>query len=211
MGQVPVRWTINTKRTAIIIVDMQGVFCDPEGAVYIPDTVKIVDPIQRIIAAGRKADIPIIYLRHVVRGDGSDTGRMRDLYPGVDEILDRNIESVQIIAPLKPQKGDIIVDKPFFNGFYNSDLDTVLRSHDIDTIIVTGTVTNVCVDSTVRDAAHREYKVVVVADACAAQPYPDMGWGALTSEEVQRVTLTIMAHEFGEVTHTQDIIQRLAV
>jgi ureidoacrylate peracid hydrolase len=210
MGQVPVRWAINLKRTAIVVVDMQGVFCDPTGAVYIPDTAKIVDPILRINDAARKAGVPVIYLRHVVRGDGSDTGRMRDLYPGVDEILDRNIESVQIIEPLKPHKGDIVVDKPFFNGFHNSDLDTVLRSHDIDTIIITGTVTNVCVDSTVRDAAHREYKVIVVSDACAAQPYPDMGWGALTSDIVQRVTLTIMAHEFGEVTDTQDIVKRLA-
>jgi len=77
--------------------------------------------------------------------------------------------------------------------------------------VICGTVTNVCCESTVRDAAHREYKVIVVADARAAQPYPDMGWGALTAEEVQRVTLTVMAHEFGEVTNTQDLIDRLAV
>src|SRR6201996_3372814 len=150
MGQVPVRWDINSKRTAIIVVDMQGVFCDPAGAVYIPDAVKVVEPIQRIIAAGRKAAIPIIYLRHVVRGDDSET------------------------------------------------------------MVITGTVTNVCCESTVRDAVHREYKVIVVSDACAAQPYPDMGWGSLTAEDVQRVTLTVMAHEFGEVTTTVDLIERLA-
>lgn len=211
MGQVPVRWTINTRRTAIIVVDMQAVFCNPDGAVYIPDAIKVVDPIQRILDAGRKADIPIIYLRHVVRGDGSDTGRMRDLYPGVDAILDRSLPSVEIIEPLKPKSGDIVVDKLFFSGFHNTDLDTILRARDIDTIVICGTVTNVCCESTVRDAVHREYKVIVVADACAAQPYPDMGWGSLTSEEVQRVTLTVIAHEFGEVTKTQDLIERLAV
>jgi nicotinamidase-related amidase len=211
MGQVPVRWTINTKRTAIIVVDMQAVFCDPDGAVYIPDAIKVVDPILRIMDSGRKAGVPIIYLRHVVRGDGSDTGRMRDIYPGVDAILDRSLDSVQIIAPLTPKKGDIVVDKLFFSGFHNTDLDSILRAHDIDTIVITGTVTNVCCESTVRDAVHREYKVIVVSDACAAQPYPDMGWGSLTAEEVQRVTLTVMAHEFGEVTTTKDLIERLAV
>jgi nicotinamidase-related amidase len=210
MGQIPVRWTINTRRTAIIVVDMQAVFCNPDGAVYIPDAIKVVDPILRILDAGRKASIPVIYLRHVVRGDGSDTGRMRDLYPGVDAILDRNLPSVEIIEPLKPLPGDIVVDKLFFSGFHNTDLDTILRARDVDTIVICGTVTNVCCESTVRDAVHREYKVIVVSDACAAQPYPDMGWGALTSEEVQRVTLTVMAHEFGEVTHTQDLIERLA-
>jgi nicotinamidase-related amidase len=210
MGSVPVRWTINARRTAIVVVDMQGVFCDPDGAVYIPDAPKVVAPIQRILAAGRAAGVPIIYLRHVVRGDGSDTGRMRDLYPGVDAILDRNLPSVQIIDALKPLAGDIVVDKLFFSGFHNTDLDTILRARDVDTVVICGTVTNVCCESTVRDAAHREYKVIVVADACAAQPYPDMGWGALTAEEVQRVTLTVMAHEFGEVTNTQDLIDRLA-
>jgi nicotinamidase-related amidase len=211
MGSVPVRWTINAKRTAIIVVDMQGVFCDPDGAVYIPDAPKVVGPIQRILNAGRAADIPIIYLRHVVRGDGSDTGRMRDLYPGVDAILDRSLPSVQIIDALRPLPSDIVVDKLFFSGFHNTDLDTILRARDVDTIVICGTVTNVCCESTVRDAAHREYKVIVVADACAAQPYPNMGWGAPTAEEVQRVTLTVMAHEFGEVTNTQDLIDRLAV
>ena len=210
MGQIPVRWAINPERTAIIVVDMQGVFCDPEGAVYIPDAAKVIDPILRILDAGRKARIPIIYLRHVVRGDGSDTGRMRDIYPGVDAILDRNLPSVQIVDALKPHAGDIVVDKLFFSGFHNTDLDTILRARDIDTIAITGTVTNVCCESTVRDAVHREYKVVVVSDACAAQPYPDMGWGALTAEQVQQVTLTVIAHEFGEVTTTKDLIERIS-
>jgi len=58
MGSVPVRWTINTKRTAIIVVDMQGVFCDPDGAVYIPDAPKVVGPIQRILNAGRRGRHP---------------------------------------------------------------------------------------------------------------------------------------------------------
>jgi nicotinamidase-related amidase len=210
MGQVPVRWVIKPERTAIIVVDMQGVFCDPDGAVYIPDATRVVQPILQILDTGRKARIPVIYLRHVVRGDGSDTGRMRDIYPGVDAILDRNLPSVQIIDALKPHAGDIIVDKLFFSGFHNTDLDTILRARDVDTIIITGTVTNVCCESTVRDAVHREYKVIVVSDACAAQPYPDMGWGALTADQVQRVTLTVIAHEFGEVTTTQDLIARIS-
>ena len=81
---------------------------------------------------------------------------MRDLYPGVDAILDRSLPSVDVIESLKPLPGDIVVDKLFFSGFHNTDLDTILRARDIDTIVVCGTVTNVCCESTVRDAAHRE-------------------------------------------------------
>ena len=210
MSNIPVRWPIVPRRTALIVVDMQGVFCDRDGAVYVADTADIVEPIKSLVAAGRRSRLPVVFLRHVVRGDGSDTGRMRDIYPGVDALLARDNPSVEIIQALTPHPGDIVVDKLFYSGFHNTDLDTILRARDVDTVVICGTVTNVCCESTVRDAVHREYKVVVVSDACAAMPYPDMGWGAVSAADVHRVTLTAIAHEFGEVTDCADIIERLS-
>ncbi|WP_158811780.1 isochorismatase family cysteine hydrolase [Beijerinckia sp. L45] len=210
MSKPPVRWPINGRRTAIVVVDMQGVFCNPDGAIYVPDTAGIVAPIATLVEGARKAGLPIIYLRHIVRGDGSDTGRMRDLYPTVDVILARDAHDVDVIDSLRPLPGDIIVDKLFYSGFHGTDLDTILRARDVDTIVVCGTVTNVCCETTIRDAVHREYKVVALADACAAMPYPDMGFGALTAAEIQKVSLTTIAMEFGEVTTTADILQRIA-
>ncbi|WP_144107108.1 isochorismatase family protein [Paraburkholderia sp. BCC1886] len=202
-------WKLDPRRTALIIVDMQRVFCDPDGALYVPSTVDIVDTISGLAQRCRAAQMPVIYLRHVVRGDGSDTGRMRDLYPNVDTILARGTPGIEIIDALSPQLDDIVVDKLFYSGFHNTDLDTILRARDVDTIIVCGTVTNVCCETTVRDAAHREYKVVVLADANAAMPYPDMGFGAVTAEDVQRVSLTAMAYEFAEVTDTAGVVARI--
>jgi nicotinamidase-related amidase len=211
MKKIPISFPIVARRTAVIVVDMQELFCNPKGAVYVPDTAGIIQPISDCIVAARKAGLPVIFLRHIVRGDGSDTGRMRDLYPTVDAMLARGTPDVEIIQALAPIRGDIVVDKLGFSGFHNTDLDTVLRSRDIDTIIVCGTVTNVCCETTVRDAAHREYKVIVLADACAAMAYPDMGWGTLTAAEIQRVSLTTIAMEFGEVSSTADVVQRIAV
>lgn len=204
-----VRWNLDPRRTALIVVDMQRVFCEPDGALYVPSTAAIVDRIRTLGAACRAAGVPVVYLRHVVRGDGSDTGRMRDLYPNVDEILARGTPGIEIIDALAPARGDIVVDKLFYSGFHNTDLDTILRARDVDTIVVCGTVTNVCCETTVRDAAHREYKVVVLDDANAAMPYPDMGYGAVSAEDVQRIALTAMAYEFAEVTNTDDVIERL--
>ncbi|MFM0736422.1 cysteine hydrolase [Paraburkholderia xenovorans] len=204
-----VSWNLDPRRTALIVVDMQKVFCEPDGALYVPSTVEIVERIAGLAEACRDASLPVIYLRHVVRGDGSDTGRMRDLYPNVDTILARGTPGIEIIDALAPQPGDIVVDKLFYSGFHNTDLDTILRSRDIDTIIVCGTVTNVCCETTVRDAAHREYKVIVLADANAAMPYPDMGFGAVSAQDVQRVALTAMAYEFAEVMDTAGLIARL--
>lgn len=203
------KWDIQPERTAVIVVDMQNVFCKPEGALFVPRTEGIICNIKELTGAARAAGMPVVYLRHIVRGDGSDTGRMLDMYPNVNEILKRGTPGVEIIDELAPEPQDIIVDKLFYSGFHDTDLDTILRVHDINTIIICGTVTNVCCETTVRDGAHREYKVIFLSDANAAMDYPDMGWGSISAEEIQRVTLTVIAYEFGQVSLTKDIIQEI--
>lgn len=205
-----VKWTIDPKRTAIVVVDMQKVFCEPFGALYVKNTAAIIEPIQALVIAARAHGVPVIYLRHIVRGDGADTGRMRDLYPNVDEILARGDPDVEVIDALKPLPGDIVIDKLFYSGFHNTDLDTVLRARDVDTLVVCGTVTNVCCETTIRDGVHREYKMIALSDANAAMDYPDLGFGAVSAQEIQRIALTTIAYEFGEVTSTADIIQRIS-
>ncbi|KPX69807.1 Isochorismatase family protein [Pseudomonas syringae pv. maculicola] len=209
MSKPLVQWPINPRRTAVIVVDMQKVFCEPHGALYVKSTADIVRPVQTLLCAARAAQVMVVYLRHTVRGDGSDTGRMRDLYPNVDQILARHDPDVEIIDALAPESGDVIIDKLFYSGFHNTDLDTVLRARDVDTIIICGTVTNVCCETTIRDGVHREYKVIALSDANAAMDYPDVGFGAVSAEEVQRISLTTIAYEFGEVTTTADIIRRI--
>nr|WP_260524810.1 isochorismatase family cysteine hydrolase [Pseudomonas sp. MWU16-30317] len=204
-----VKWKVNPRRTAVIVVDMQKVFCEPAGALYVKNTARIIAPIQALLAAAREQGLTVIYLRHIVRGDGADTGRMRDLYPNVDEILARGDPDVEVIDALKPAPADIIVDKLFYSGFHNTDLDTILRARDIDTLVVCGTVTNVCCETTIRDGVHREYKMIALSDANAAMDYPDLGFGAISADEIQRLSLTTIAYEFGEVTTTADIIERL--
>ncbi|MEH0875080.1 isochorismatase family cysteine hydrolase [Pectobacterium cacticida] len=202
-------WNINVARTALIIVDMQKVFCVEGEGLYVPETVNIIEKISSLSTLMRERNMPVIYLRHVVRGDGSDTGRMQDLYPNVNTLLGRDNPAVEIIDELYPQSGDIVVDKLFYSGFHNTDLDAILRMKDIDTLIVCGTVTNVCCETTIRDGVHREYKMIALSDANAAMPYPDMGFGAVTAAEVQRIALTAMAYEFAEVTDTADVMDRI--
>ncbi|TKI04072.1 cysteine hydrolase family protein [Martelella alba] len=204
-----VTWPINAQRTALIIVDMQKAFCVKGKELYVPDTERIVDKIGDLSVLMRERGMPVIYLRHVVRGDGSDTGRMRDLYPEVDALLGRDNLDIDIIEALYPRRGDTVVDKLFYSGFHNTDLDAILRMKDIDTLIVCGTVTNVCCETTIRDGVHREYKMIALSDACAAMPYPDMGFGGVSAAEVQRISLTAMAYEFAEVTDSADIMGRI--
>ncbi|MEH7253300.1 isochorismatase family cysteine hydrolase [Neobacillus niacini] len=204
-----IKWDLNPQRTAVIVVDMQKVFCAKDGALYVPHTESIIKNIQQLTSTARQANMPVIYLRHIVRGDGSDTGRMKDMYNDTDEIFKRGTDGVEIIDELAPLPQDIIVDKLFYSGFHNTDLDTILRAHDINTIIICGTVTNVCCETTVRDATHREYKTIFLSDANAPMDYPDMGWGDISAEEIQRITLTVIAYEFGQVSETEEIIKEI--
>lgn len=209
MSKPLVKWEVKPHRTAVVVVDMQKVFCEPTGALYVKNTASIIEPIQALLNTAREQGVAVIYLRHIVRGDGTDTGRMRDLYPNVDQILARGDPDVDVIDALKPASSDVIVDKLFYSGFHNTDLDTILRARDIDTVVICGTVTNVCCETTIRDGVHREYKMIALSDANAAMDYPDLGFGAISAEEIQRISLSTIAYEFGEVTTTADIIQRL--
>lgn len=118
MSKPLITWTLNRKRTAVVIVDMQKVFCEADGALYVPATAAIIQPIAALLECARAVAVPLIYLRHVVRGDGSDTGRMRDLYPNVDQILARDDPGIDIIDALRPKPGDVVVDKLFYSGFH---------------------------------------------------------------------------------------------
>ena len=205
-----VTWDIAPQRTALVIVDMQKIFCEEDGALYVPSSRGIIPQIKKLAELMRANTMPVVYLRHVVRGDGSDTGRFRDLYPDADAQFARSNPAIEVIDELQPQAGDIVVDKLFYSGFHNTDLDTILRMKDIDTVIICGTVTNVCCETTMRDGVHREYRMIALSDANAAMPYPDMGFGAVSAEDVQRIALTAMAYEFGEVTTTDNLMQRIA-
>ncbi|MBM7570221.1 cysteine hydrolase family protein [Aquibacillus albus] len=205
----PIKFAINLKRSAVVVVDMQNVFAHPDGTIFVEATKKIVPKIQDLTKVAKQAGVPIIYLRHVVQGDGTDTGRMKDIVPNIDQMLQNGSWNVEIINSLTPEVDDIIVDKPFFGGFTGTDLDTILRGKDIDTIIISGTLTNICCETTARQAVEREYKVIFLSDGTAAGDKPDMGWGPVSAELNQQVTLINLASTFCQVSPTNQIVSEI--
>jgi len=203
------KFNIDIHKTAVIVIDMQNVFCEPGQPIYVEETTGIIPKIQELTGTARQAMIPVIYLRMAVRGDGSDTGRLKDMIPSVDETLKKGSHHVEIIKELSPMEGDVIVDKPFFGGFTGTDLDTILRGRGIDTLIICGTLTNVCCETTARQAVEREYKVIFLSDANATRERPDMGWGPVSAEDIQKVTLTTLASLFCQVSPTSQIVHEI--
>ena len=172
--------TVNTTRTAVIVVDMQIDFCSKGGmsdraGVNISMVQKVVGPTQKVLLASRETGIKIVYLKMGFRADLSDLGdsdsanRVRHLHFGVGQpciapdgrqgqLLIRDTWNTDVIEELRPQPQDVVLYKHRFSGFYETELDDIVPGLGTKDLIFTGCTTSVCVDSTIRDAMFRDYR-----------------------------------------------------
>ena len=182
---------IDIAKTAVIVVDMQNDFGSKGGmfdraGIDISGIRKAIAPTAKVLASARHSGIKIAYLKMAFRPDLSDLGapdspnRLRHQPLGVGKtiqapdgrdsrILIRDTWNTDILDELKPQTGDLAIYKHRFSGFYQTDLDSTLRTLGIKHLIITGCTTSVCVEATVRDAMYRDYSCVLLED-CMSQP-----------------------------------------
>ena len=165
----------NKDDAALIIVDMQNAFISKKGSlakigVPISRTSTVIGPIKVLKAKCVSAGIPVIYIQHTHRADGMDMGLIDLVHPGTfaNGHCFENTWDAEIIDELKPEKGDIVVKKYRFSGFFNTELNTILKALKKETLIVTGIATNVCVESTVRDAFYLDYNCFVPVECTAS-------------------------------------------
>lgn len=155
------RVSVDSDQTGLIIVDMQHDFVDEDGALAVPSARETVPKIRQLIDWARDAGIPVFYTK--------DTHR-----PGDPEweIWGRHVEygtrGWEIIEEIAPQPGDQVFEKARYDGFYGTGLDHELRTRGIGTLIICGTVANICVHYTAASAALRWYKVIHPVDALSA-------------------------------------------
>ena len=174
------------KAAALIIIDMQNDFVvtgmgDLKGH-DVSMLQKAVGPIRKALSAARAAEIKIIYTRQGYRPDLSDypfRGRGRAKKGGIGaegpmgRILIKGHRGHEIIDELRPLEDEAVIDKRGHGAFYATDLELVLRSAGIRYLIVTGVTTDVCVNSTVREASDRGYECLVLED-CVASYNPEL-------------------------------------
>jgi ureidoacrylate peracid hydrolase len=211
--------TIRTSQTAVIVVDMQNDFCSKGGlfdraGVNISIVQTAVSPTRKVLSAARDAGIKIVYLKMGFRPDLSDLGdtdspsRVRHLQLGVGQLslapdgsqgrfLIRDTWNTDVIEELRPQPEDVVVYKRRFSGFYQTELDNVLRRLGIRNLIFAGCTTSVCVDSTIRDAMFRDYRCVLLAD-CTGEPI-----GCELSRSNHEASLLVIQTLFGWVSDSE--------
>lgn len=184
----------------LVIVDMQNCFV-ADSPIAAPLGTQVAQRLNRLAAACRQACIAVIWTRHVVRPDGSNTGLLGEMIPPVaGGIINEDAPTAALHSLLDVRPGDVIVGKPRFVSFYDTDLELILRSRGIDSIILGGINTNVCVDTTAREAA-----------GTANFDLPDGGLGPASAEELQRTACAIVAFGFAEVVSVDEAFSRIPV
>lgn len=197
------RWPINVDNTALIVVDMQNIWVHPRGARYLPMSEDIVPKIQELLRFCRLRQVPVIYLHTTKRKDLADAGIFADIKPQTHDADDdwSNFEGspgAELYEPVKPAENDIVVKKFRYSGFYGTQLENLLRALRRDTIAIAGVATNVCCDSTARDGAMRDFKVLFLSDCNAS-----------FSQQEQEATLNNFDKHFGVVMDSQTLITKL--
>ncbi|WP_233191581.1 cysteine hydrolase family protein [Sporosarcina sp. P18a] len=154
---------LNSQNQALLLIDLQN----EGGTSAVPGMDEIIKKTANVIKVCRQKNIPIIYTRHINRGDGIGLANLEPVdQNGKPLYYNTNTDSIDIIEELKNQPGDIIVDKYRYSGFHESSLDLMLKSLNIKNLIVGGVLTDVCVLSTVMDAYYRDYQINLVKDIC---------------------------------------------
>ena len=178
----PIR--IDPAATAVVVVDMQNAYASAGGYVDlagfdVSGAAGVIAKIAQVLAAARAAAMPVVFLQNGWDPDYAEAGgpgspnwhksnalkTMRQRPELAGQLLARGGWDYELVAALAPQPGDIRLHKTRYSAFFNSQLDSVLRARGVRTIVFVGIASNVCVESTLRDAFHLEYFGVMLEDA----------------------------------------------
>ena len=195
------RMRLKKSRACLMVIDMQNEFLSDDGAVFFHYAQEIVPNIKRLLAVSRKKDVPVVYTGHVHEDPAIDGGMTAKWWPEIQsgESLIKGTKGVEIFAELRPRKGEKIVWKHRYSAFYNTDLEIYLRGLGVTDLIITGVLTNVCCESTARDAFFRDFRIFFVADATAS-----------SEPEFHVASLKNLAYAFAYITTTEEILNQLA-
>ncbi|WP_336785724.1 cysteine hydrolase family protein [Paenibacillus sp. MMO-177] len=190
---------LDQKNTAVIVVDVQNDYCHPKGAIAktgidVSAAGKMIPDLQALLDSAREHGVPVIFLQtnHEKATDSEVwVSRFKD---GVNPICHTGSWGAEFFN-VSPTEQDIIVKKHRYSGFIHTRLESVLQTLKIETLIMTGVSTNLCVESTARDGFMRDYHIILMKDACAA-----------FSQEEHDMTVKTVDTYFGMAATTKDVM-----
>ena len=193
-------------RTALVVVDMQRGFLDPGEAMEVPPAREIVPVIQHLLSVFRARRLPVVFTEFVYSESvpvliGRLHPEHRPATPGAPRGFGlpsssclEGTSSAETVPDLAPRPDEIVVRKRGYDAFAGTLLDRALRARNVTSLVVTGTMTDICVLATVTAALHREYRVTLVEDGVATL------W-----PEIQRATLDIIGRAYGRIATSKEV------
>lgn len=194
---------LDPRWTALLIVDMQNDYIDDHGVLGqkgrdLSACRAIVEPVTRLVNTARDANVSVVFIRNWHSAD-SDTDVWLEAsnrrHPGGPRSAVAGTWGAEWYPPLVPEPADLQLNKTRYDAFINTDLEQQLRERGIRSVVVCGTTTNVCVESTARAAHMRDFYLVLPEDGCAS---PD--------PQLHKNTLVNIEKQFGVVVSIEDIL-----
>jgi len=202
------RWfdALDPRKTALVVIDMQETFCAPGSPAEVPVARDVVAPINAMASGLRALGGQVFWVLHANThaGGRSDWAMFFD-HVVADEVRQRTMESLtpgrqSVWRGLEQDARDLTIIKNRYSALTpgSSSLERVLRSMGLDTVLIAGVKTNVCCESTARDAMMLDFKTVMLSDCCAA-----------LSEDEHRATLETFVQQFGDVLTSREALEAL--
>jgi ureidoacrylate peracid hydrolase len=197
---------LDPRRTALVVIDMQELFCAPGAPAEVPGSREIVESINALTEELRKIGVPVIWVLHAnTQSSGRSDWELFFNHIVADEVREKTRQSLapgrqKVWSGLTVGPADTTINKNRYSALIagSSSLERLLRSLEIDTVLIAGTKTNICCESTARDAMMLDFKTVMVSDCCAA-----------LSDDEHRAALENMIQQFGDVMTGPEVLERL--
>ena len=206
-AQVPIADRLTAP--ALLVVDMQNDFVRAGAPLEVPDARATIDAHRRLLAGFRERGLPVLYTRWLSLEEDNLLWRWSpECHPATRACWPEEMRAygdvegprrcVDVIDELAPESGDAVIDKLGYGSFHGTDLDARLRALGVRSLVVTGTVTQICVEETAREAFHHGYATTVVSDAVSSFA-PDLHAAALRN----------LAMKFGWVSTVDEVLAAL--
>ncbi|WP_103761352.1 MULTISPECIES: cysteine hydrolase family protein [Roseovarius] len=202
-----------TERPALVIVDMQNDFVRQGAPLEVPDAREVLPRLTGILTLFRKAPLPVVHTRYIGSPNYAHLQDrlqwLRLLEPPINACrpefrryytdIGEAREAVAIVDELAPLDNEIVIDKPYYSAFFQTDLQTQLEAAGVDGLLFAGTVTEMCVEDTARHAVHYGYHTALIGDAVASN-----------NPTRQRATLEAFSGNYGHVVSCAEIEKKLS-
>jgi ureidoacrylate peracid hydrolase len=190
--------------TALINVDMQT--CFVEGSpLAAPDGPALVSRINGLISTCRASGALVVHTRGWMAKDGSNLGVMAELVPPfIVGLYTEGAPTAELHPALDVAPSDLVVNKTRYGAFHGTDLAEQLRSRGIETVIISGIATNICCETTAREAAQHDFRVVFLSDGTATKEM-----NGVAADDLQQATLASLGMVFAQIATLDEVEGKL--